>query len=550
MDVVTCYTTYLPKGKEQKIDFMELLLNDNWADGIIVCPEEIYSNVGDINHKLAAKQNYEFLLRAVQKYPIRAIGREDIQLEENLLEADKQIWEEYRTDCYIVGKYKKEFIASGYYADVIEGLMEKALEFPDSGEAFRLLNKMISHAPEYYKIDDDTLPILIYKDNNFCRHVPGSFADGLTEALKACRQKVILWNLLDNEASLSQFAGQRFKAVVGIQTHIFLSRVQNGYFHDLMNGPKYNIIMDHPIGLRRLFENHPENYYVMVHDRNYQKFIKQYWPNVKECFCFPPGGMPPTASLLKWGPSGNCINWREVKRYDVVFIGSYWNYREFLDLLYSLRGALRRLAARFLHIMRRNFDYPAEKALNQTLEYYGIKAGDADFLNLLEMFRYVISCISSYYREKIICSFLDGGVEIHVYGDNWNNAPFAGNRSLICHSGIDMEDSLHIMEQARISLNIMTWHKDGCTERVLNSMLAGAVTLSDRSTRLEEEFANGDDIILFNLSQINEIPFQVKELLSNDERLQRIAENGRRKVMEKHLWSHRAKELLRIIEGE
>lgn len=547
MDEIICYTSYLPAGEEKSINFMELLLDDNWADGIIECPEKVYSDIGDINHRLEAKQNYEFLLRAVQKYPIKAMGGVYSSIRENLPESGSNVWEEYRTDCYVAGKYKEALIASDYYSDAVKGLMEKALDFPDPGEAVGWLNKMISHTAEYYAIDDDTRPILIYQDNHFCCHVPASFADGLAEALRSCRQQVVLWDVSGNEADLAQFAGKRFKAVVGIQTPIFLSTTQKGYFHDLVGGPKYNIILDHPIGLRDLFENHPDHYYAMVHDRNYQRFIKCYWPSMKDCFCFSPGGIPPSDPMLEWELSGRCVNWEEVKQCDIVFIGSYPNYRDFLELLYSLRGPHRILAARFLRVMRQNPDYPAEKALAEVLEYYGIRTGRDDFLNLLEMLRYVISCVSSYYREKIIRVLLDAGIEIHVYGDNWNKAPFAGHKCLVCHPAIDVEKSLYIMEQAKISLNVMSWHKDGFTERVLNSMLAGAVVLSDKSTRLEEEFADGKDIALFDLAQIDALPDRVKTLLADDEELKKIAENGRRKVMQKHLWIHRAKELLHII---
>lgn len=71
---VLCYTTCLPEGTSQHIPFMELLLNENWANGQIVCSEEVYPRVGYINHQLTAKQNYEFLLRAALKYPIKLIG--------------------------------------------------------------------------------------------------------------------------------------------------------------------------------------------------------------------------------------------------------------------------------------------------------------------------------------------------------------------------------------------------------------------------------------------------------------------------------------------
>ena len=103
------------------------------------------------------------------------------------------------------------------------------------------------------------------------------------------------------------------------------------------------------------------------------------------------------------------------------------------------------------------------------------------------------------------------------------------------------------MQQSKISLNIMSWHKDGLTERILNGMLCHSAILSDKSTRLEEEFIDGEDILLFNLSQIEKLPRQVNELLLNPDRLQRIAENGYKKASQRHLWIHRAQQLLYII---
>lgn len=205
------------------------------------------------------------------------------------------------------------------------------------------------------------------------------------------------------------------------------------------------------------------------------------------------------------------------------------------------------LAARFMHMMRWNPDYTAERALCEVLDCYGIKVSNNDYLNLLEMLKYVTSCISSYYRERVIRVLLDAGIMLDVYGKNWDTAPFAKNKCLRCHPEIDVEASLRIMQQAKISINVMSWHKDGFTERILNSMLAGAVVVSDKTTRLEEEFVDGEDIILFNLADISELPSRIKALLANEERLKRIAANGEKKVREKHLWIHRAKELLKII---
>lgn len=292
MDEIICYTGYVPYGEEREITFMELLLDDNLANGELECPEKVYADIGNRNHKLTAKQDYEFLLRAVRKYKIRTVG---IEGGEYIPRSSCDTWDEYRTDCYVMGKYQSEIIASGYYPDVMKALMEKALELPEPGKGIAWLKKMIAKTQEYYEIDDDTRPILIYRNNNFCHHVLASFAEELARALHMCRQRVALVDISEDENALQQLAGKRFKAVIGIQTRVllttFLSTTQEGYFFDLVSGPKYNIILDHPIDVRYLLENHPENYYVMVHDRNYEAFIKRYWPGIKDCICFPPGGI-------------------------------------------------------------------------------------------------------------------------------------------------------------------------------------------------------------------------------------------------------------------
>ena len=35
MDGIICYTPYLPEGEERDISFLELLLDENWAEGAI-----------------------------------------------------------------------------------------------------------------------------------------------------------------------------------------------------------------------------------------------------------------------------------------------------------------------------------------------------------------------------------------------------------------------------------------------------------------------------------------------------------------------------------
>ena len=73
MKEIICYTHSLPEGDEQNITFMELLLDERWAEGDFECPEAIFSEIGSINNKLSAKQTMNFYY-APQKYTLKSCG--------------------------------------------------------------------------------------------------------------------------------------------------------------------------------------------------------------------------------------------------------------------------------------------------------------------------------------------------------------------------------------------------------------------------------------------------------------------------------------------
>lgn len=539
MDEVICYTRYLPKGEQRNVGFLELLLDDRWADGAIECPENVYTHTGDINHKLTAKQNYEFLLRVVQNYPLRAIGVSDTEVSDGSQIVEN--WDNYRTDSYVAGKYKEELLAAGYFNPVIESLLESAYHLPNTKEAVAWLEKMISHQEEYYEIDDETRPILVYRQSNICYNTLMYFSDELITALRRCRQMVEVFEVgEENHQALGRYIGCRFKAVVGMQSYVFSIKMQDEKtnLHDLIIGPKYNMIFDHPVLMKKHIENGPKCYYLLTHDRNYLAFAKQYYNNIKDCIYIPPGGMLPETTVSS--------SWKVQRMYDVSFVGTYINYRGILPEIYNYDASYRFVAAHYMRRMRRHPNETAEESLAYVLEERGMNLSREAFLNLLFQLRDTFLCIMNYFREKIIGILLDAGIEIHVYGDTWNYAPFAGHPCLCRHLELNVKESMKVMEETKISINIMSWHKDGLTERVLNSMLCRSVVLSDWSERLEEEFGDGQGIVLFDLEQLNQLPGMVKELLEDEEHLRQIATNGYKKAVSRHLWMNRAEQLLRL----
>ena len=108
------------------------------------------------------------------------------------------------------------------------------------------------------------------------------------------------------------------------------------------------------------------------------------------------------------------------------------------------------------------------------------------------------------------------------------------------------------MKKSRISFNIMSWHKAGLTERVINIMGAGTVAVSDETTRIRELFNTGEDdtqeIIVFNLEDVDKLPMLIKSVLNDEEKQKRISSNAKKRIFENYTWDCMTERMIKIIE--
>ncbi len=537
-DEVICYTTHLLSGEERSLSFMDILLDDRWAEGEIRFLEPLFAEVGGFNTRLHTKQTYELLLRVAEHYPVKAVG---IAEEKCNCILQEDTWEAFRTDCYVAGKYQQELLDSEYFNPVIESLFIRAKELGYAQEGIEWLEKMIARAPEYYEIYDNTQPILIYKTDDTVCNLLNVFAEQLALSFQAYQQRVEIFDVQkEGNGALTRYIGKRFKAIIGIQSYVFSIMMQDCItnLHDLISGPKYNMILDHPAWMKEHIAMAPKDYHLLIHDRNYLAFADRYFKNIGANHHFSPAGVLPE------------IQGEMRKEYDISFIGTYYDYRKRLAVIGTYGRRQRFFMSRYMNVMKKHPNMTAESAFEQTLDYYGIQVDDEGFLSLFYEFREACFCIMSYYREKTMQTLLDGGICLHVFGDSWANSPFMTHENFIYHPSIGLEESMEVMKKSKLSLNIMSWHMDGFTERAAHTLLCHSVLLSSKSTYLEEDFRNGDELVLFDLERLEELPTLVEKLLEDETKLMQIAARGYQKALQNHLWKHRGEQLLFIIEED
>ncbi len=431
-----------------------------------------------------------------------------------------------RTLAYIARLHMVRLQAEGTLENVFNRLIDYTVKLGCDQEFSGVMGVMLDSFEEFEKLARNTAPYLIFVGDDTCYSVPKRFAAALSDELAGLGQAVITtdgrhgeWNT----AGGSNIAVPPIlKGVVGYQMEI----LEREIFRK-MACPKYQFWFDNPIYFTDMFHDLPQEYYILSQDADYADYIKRYY-GTKNALQFPPAGEDA-------GYAGN-----QERPYDVVFIGSYrnqWNTDAFADE-----------ERQFYEYMKCHPDVNFEAGYRRYLkENRHIDDADANRIrDGLERVKNACRAVTSYYRDAVIETLIAAGVNVHVYGDTWRNFHSEHESCLIRHPEVSVEESLEVFGHARIGLNIMTWHKAGMTERIANIMLSGAVCLSDESSYLKEHYTDGEEMLLFKLSELSALPQKVLHLLRDEDRRQQMAAKAYERARKEHTWRKRAEELLAL----
>ena len=364
------------------------------------------------------------------------------------------------------------------------------------------------------------------------------FAEQFGTALADAGRNVIYFDCgKEDLGRLTSYMYQHFQAIIGIQSYLFSVKMKDEvhYLHEYLYGPKYNFIFDHPIWMKQHLMHHYPDFYVLTHDENYVAFLQKYLK--KEAILFPPAGLIPPHHQT----NSDCFQ----TMYDVTFIGTYGDYMQEVLLIHQLDRSKRFLANRFLLKMRRHPELTSEAALLAVLQDKGMVLSDEAFVSLFYELRRVIYCVMHYYRYHILETLLKSGITLDVFGETWQHCPLCRYQNLICHPDVTVKESLSIWQYSKISLNNMSWHKGGFTERMANIMLCGSVLATDATTYLQRDYTK-EDMIVFSLDAPETLSEQIQALLQNEPLRQSIAANGKAKTLKLHTWKKRAEEFLKL----
>lgn len=296
-------------------------------------------------------------------------------------------------------------------------------------------------------------------------------------------------------------------------------------------------LMDHPLIHYERLKRCYSKVFVLSPDRNHVEYMDTYMKNIYAEAFLPHAGC-------------SCVNeiaYKE-RKYDISFMGSYNNPSVIKAGFQEYPQEMSMLMDEVAKNMINDPSLILEKELNRCLSYHGIEVCQSEFAGICSEFREVDRYVRSVYRDKVIQALVEAEITVHVFGDGWENFPHENSGYLCIHPRVNYNESLEIVADSKISLNIMPWFKRGSHDRVLSALLCGAVCLTDGSEWLEEQFKEGEHLYFYSLKSLKYLPMKVKQILKNLEESERVAVQGKALALRQHQWKHRAFEIIEYLE--
>ena len=340
----------------------------------------------------------------------------------------------------------------------------------------------------------------------------------------------------------------------GLEREEGLFSLREGYLWQQYGIPCYNLCVDHPYWYENRFahlledeEHHPGTialYHHLSVDRNHETYMKEYYPE------FPSAGFVPLAGTAYENREIEPLAKMSERPTKILFTGHYTEL-PFFDA--SIHAINEEYAAFYMGIIEELIQNPDQTVEEVAIAHVRRETGSDSIKELrlvLYKMLFVDLYVRNYFRGKAVQVLCDAGLPVTVIGKGWEKLPLKKKENLIILPRTDSLGCLAALCKTQISLNVLPWFKDGAHDRIWNSVLNGAVCLTDPSAYLNEVLPEGAGVCYYSLKEMeSELPARANELLSDPMRCEEIAERGLSPVREHHTWKVRAQEILQKIEA-
>ncbi len=368
----------------------------------------------------------------------------------------------------------------------------------------------------------------LLRPSEICYNSLTYFMEGINEGLQYYGIQTEWIDKID-----AKVMDMKWDAVIGINSSFPAQKLDDGRFIiDVLGWTMFDILVDAPYYHHNVLKEHATNLHVIVLDEGHVEYCKKYYGTFKSVSM---------ACLL--GPVNENKKYED-RRFDVLFSGwlpDLYTYKQ--KVLSECKDEWQQLFfERMLEKSIANPNVSTCDILNSLLQENGISNKDVDFTQLMNYFGvYAEFYLRGYYREKVIRTLVDSGIRVQVIGDGWERLYTERPSNFEINKSMPFTKMAELTSDAKIVLNVMPWFKDGMHDRILSALMNKTVCVTDRSSYIDSHFADDEEMVIYDLSEIDKLPKRILSLLENGEKAMNIASKGKEKALEEYSW-------IRIVE--
>ncbi len=311
--------------------------------------------------------------------------------------------------------------------------------------------------------------------------------------------------------------------------------------------PILNILVDHPLYYHTKLKRYGKGMKIFCIDREHVTYLKRFYPDYIVKF-LPLGG---NVLLEKEKKTSNLMLQDEEhmlpvgeRPYDVVFTANYVPMEQIDRPIREADAEYQRFYRDIYQSLMEHPYVPVDVILEEKIRQEVGAVTEEDLSSVMEKMCFLDLCARTSFRDQVIRTLTDADLKVHVFGAGWEHFSCKKPWNLITNGRmISSADCVNVISNAKICLNVMPGFTDGAHDRVFTAMLQKAVSLTDDTHYLREEWKDGEHLIFYSKEQMERLECQVKKLLENPEQMQHIADVAYERASRECTWRERAIQL-------
>ncbi|MCX7725557.1 MAG: glycosyltransferase [Chitinispirillaceae bacterium] len=230
---------------------------------------------------------------------------------------------------------------------------------------------------------------------------------------------------------------------------------------------------------------------------------------------------------------------------EIVFVGnSYFKLTdEFLKDCPSLIDIVSKFAKDMIENYLNNVEYDILSCLEKELKKYAIYE-DISFEKALYIAKHTVGY---FLRKRLVLKVAESFPTLKIYGDIGWLTEIPKERYGVAQYYKNLCD-VYRKSKIVLDVNRVMVIRNGFTQRAFDVPASGSFLITSSKPVLYEFFnTSGSEQELTVFKNFNELTEKLKYYLANEEERLAIAERAKKKVLEKHTYDHRVREIFRVI---